>query len=380
MDKHERTMRISSVGEDGVFEMTLATEGEASDGDILSIAGGQIPARMPLLLSHFNDPTAIAGSVTNPRKDLKAKPPELRSTGQIEMGGVGVLADVRRDVAFMTAKHGGAVSIRWDALEGGDPPIRRVNLPSDHPHFVDFDTEKSDRKRWGMFWPSWKAMEGSIVALGADPGATIDGRLCAQRAEETEGEVAAFWRAMAKDAEEPLLEPGQPGIADAMGVHEDAEIEKIAADGSEELSEELREVFSKSASDLLADINAHADVARDEGATIADLVNAVALEGDGNDFTTVTIGDEQVFLPQRLADQLAAERVERAETPAQKPKPDPESAQAREDHPSPETPVEALPALDASAFGKLLSEAMDEYDERMLRNVGSLLDSHTGKV
>ena len=186
MSKHERTMRVDSVDEGGVFQMTLASEGEASDGDILSMKGGQIPERMPLLLSHWNDPTAIAGSVTNPSKELKHTPPRLRATGQIEMSGEGTLAEIRRDVAMMINKHGGAVSIRWDEVDGGDPPIRRVNLASDHPYFVDAEKEKSWRKRSGYFWPSWKGLEGSIVALGADSSATIDGRLYAQRAEETE--------------------------------------------------------------------------------------------------------------------------------------------------------------------------------------------------
>jgi hypothetical protein len=209
MSKHERTVRVSGVDEDGVFLMTLATEGEASDGDILSIAGGQIPERMPLMLSHASDPTMKAGSVTDSIKELKHSPPRVISTGQIEMGGIGALADVRRDVAYMINRHGGAVSIRWDLVDGGKEPIRRVNLPSDHPYFVDAETEKSWRKRNGYFWPEWKGLEGSIVALGADPDANVHSQLCRDRADETEGPVSTFWRAMAEETEEcePPAEP-----------------------------------------------------------------------------------------------------------------------------------------------------------------------------
>ena len=125
--KHERTARIESVGEDGVFQMTLATEGEASDGHILSIKGGQVPERMPLLTSHWNDPASALGSITDPQKALKDSPPRLRATGHIEMQGEN--AAVRRDLAHMISKgHVNAVSIRWDEVPG--KTIRRVNLRS----------------------------------------------------------------------------------------------------------------------------------------------------------------------------------------------------------------------------------------------------------
>lgn len=204
-DQKTRTMRIDSVDESGVFQMTLATEGEASDGDILSIKGGQIPDRMPLLQSHYNDLTMRLGSVTNPVKLLKEKPPALRATGHIEFGGEEPQAAIRRDIAHMINRHGGAVSIRWTDVEGGKPPIRRVNLPSDHPYFVA-DDDPSERKRWGLFWPEWKALEGSVVALGADPGALIDGKIYRARAEETTGAVSDFWRSLAEDAEKPPQE------------------------------------------------------------------------------------------------------------------------------------------------------------------------------
>lgn len=270
MSKHERTARVESVDENGVFRMTLASEGEASDGDILSMAGGHIPEQMPLLLSHFNDPTAKAGSVTDAVKELKHKPPRLRATGQIELGGVGALMDVRRDVAYMINKHGGAVSIRWDFADGGKQPVRRVNLPSDHPYFVDSETEKDYRKRWGYFWPEWKALEGSIVALGADSSAQIGGRLCAQRAEQTEGEVSTFWRAMADDAE---ANDGQA---------------KIAAS--------------------LAGLRIDARDCIEAGAEVADLINAVTDTSD-DEFEPITISGtgRHFFVPRTIAEAHSSE-------------------------------------------------------------------------
>lgn len=373
-----RTMRIDSVDESGFFQMTLATEGEASDGDILSMKGGQIPERMPLLLSHYNDPTAIAGSITDPRKELKHSPPRLRTRGQIEMEGEGALAEIRRDVAMMTNKHGGAVSIRWDESDGGDPPIRRVNLPSDHPYFVDAEKEKSWRKRNGYFWPSWKALEGSIVALGSDSDATIGGRLYAQRADETEGEVSKFWRAMADDA--------RHGSGGLLGTPEERQYveDRLAATPKLEPVGTDATTRKELASVGLDNLNRSAFQLREANAvTATDLINAVTLESDGQDFEPITIGDEQVFLPQRLAEQLDVERKERAETPAQKKlEPDPEPAPARVDQPSSLNldVSDITPPIDVDAFGRLLEQSLDKFDERMIQNVQAIFDLHTGKV
>ena len=81
MSKHERIARIDGIDlATGVFPMTLATEGESSDGHILSIKGGQIPERMPMLSAHWNEPTTQLGSINQPEKRLKDSPPRLRST------------------------------------------------------------------------------------------------------------------------------------------------------------------------------------------------------------------------------------------------------------------------------------------------------------
>jgi hypothetical protein len=341
MSKHQRTARIESVGEDGVFQMTLATEGEASDGHILSIKGGQIPERMPLLTSHWNDPMSALGSITDPQKALKDSPPRLRATGQIEMSGDN--AAVRRDLAHMIARgHVNAVSIRWDEVPG--KTVRRVNLPSDHPYFVDSETATGP-ERWGSFFEEWIGREGSIVALGADQGALIG------RADETEGEVSAFWRALAQDAEE------QQNAAKAAAT--------LAA---------LR-------------VDAAACVAA--GVTPADLFNAVATAEDGelaDSFRSCTIGDHTILLPTDLADQLEDEREDReleATVPEPTPEPDPEPApEATADQRQPLT-VDSLelPApIDVASLARLFDGMADKHVERLTRNVQALIDLRTGKV
>lgn len=178
----------------GEFPMILATDGEATDGDILSIEGAEFGSRAPLQLSHINDPRSTAGSVSGFRRDLQSTPKKLKAKGQIELGGEGPAADIRRDVAYMVAQgHVTGISVRWDPLES----TRRVNLPADHFAYVDDEKEKDWRKRYGYFFKKWRVLEGSIVAVQADKESMIG------RAVETDGHVAAFWRAMANDAQEP---------------------------------------------------------------------------------------------------------------------------------------------------------------------------------
>jgi hypothetical protein len=175
----------------GEFPMTLASEGEASDGDILSIRGGIIPNRMPLLQSHINDPSKALGSVLNPRKVLREAVPVLKATGKIELEGDTPLAEIRRDVAMMIDKgHINGASLRWEAIKF----TRRVNLPKDHPAHVTED-EQDPRKRYGVLFERWQAQEGSVVAVGSDPKALIG------RSDETQGAVREFWRAMADGVE-----------------------------------------------------------------------------------------------------------------------------------------------------------------------------------
>ena len=334
MKNFERIARIEGVGTDGVFDMTLATEGEASDGHSLSMKGGTIPERMPLLASHWNDPFGQLGSITNPEKMLKDSPPRLRATGNIEMEGP--LADARRDLAHMINQgHVNAVSIRWDEVPGKS--IRRVNLPSDHPYFVDAETEKGEA-RWGIFFEEWTGREGSIVALGADKGALIG------RAEQTEGEISTYWRAMA-DAIPTTI-------------------------------------------DMLTKLRDDATRCLQDGATVADLINAVASDNDAETIAEALqecrIGDHTVLLPGPIADQLEDERAEREIDPVtvdSQPVPDQEPG-ARADQPEPiDWSLDGVfESFDSEEFARILSEGMDEQDVRIKRIVQEMIDLRTGKV
>jgi len=337
MSKYERTARIESIGTDGVFEMTLATEGEASDGHVLSIKGGQIPERMPLLASHWNDPNGTLGSVTNPTKNLGDSPPRLLARGNIEMNGP--MAEARRDLAHMIAEgHVNAVSIRWDEVPGKS--IRRVNLPSDHPHFVDAETANGPA-RWGIYFEEWIAREGSVVALGADTAALIG------RADSSEGDVQNFWRGMADDSQEPERVPGD--------------------------TTKILQWLRNDSRDAMA-----------SGATVADLINSVAsgtdLEDEASQLVEVEIGGQRILLPAELATALADERSDRSDDAIDvevKPDPEPEA-----DLP----PVDnwdlsgVTSPIDTEEFGRLLSAAMDEQDVRIRKTVDELLAQATGKV
>lgn len=197
--------------ETGEFPMILATDGEASDGDILSIEGAQFAARAPLQLSHQNDPRSTAGTVSGFRRDLQSTPKKLRARGQIELGGEGVSAEIRRDLAHMIAQgHVTGVSVRWE-------PIKfqaRTSLPKEHPAHVKVD-ESSFIKRNGLYHEKWRVLEGSIVAVQADQAAMI-GRAETLETADAESAVAKFWRALAADAtssEAPEAESVAAGAA-----------------------------------------------------------------------------------------------------------------------------------------------------------------------
>jgi hypothetical protein len=348
--------RIEGIDLDtGQFSMTLATEGEASDGNIISIKGGQIPERMPMLTSHWNDPTAALGSITNPEKLLKDSPPRLRAMGHIEMGGEGASAEIGRDLAHMIDKgHVTGVSIRWDDVPGKS--VRRVNLPSDHPYYVDAE-KANGPERWGLFFEEWRALEGSVVALGADPQALIG------RADETDGEVASFWRAMASDIVE--AEPGEePPFGD---------------DGPLQPPDESPE--AKIAASLAA-LRIDAADCREAGASHADCINAI-VDGTDTHIEAVDLDDCVIFLPAPVAEQLRArletEVVEDLEAPEPDPEPDHE---ARADQPSPLAldVDEVTNPIDVEAFTEAFTVALDAADERYRQFAKDLVKLAQGKV
>jgi len=191
--EYQRTCQIERAEGDPAGQLSgiLATDGEASDGDILDIDGGQIPKRAPLLFGHQDwSGDRNLGSWEHFKKESDPKSSKLgakiiRGTAQIELGGSGAPQAWRDDIAHMVDRgHIGALSVRWSPV--GDP-IRRVNLPSDHPAFVDSQTATGN-KRWGLFFPKWRLLEGSVVTLGADPAALIG------RMRSAEGDVRSQWR------------------------------------------------------------------------------------------------------------------------------------------------------------------------------------------
>ena len=354
---YRRVARIEGIDlTTGAFPMTLATEGEASDGHILSIKGGQIPERMPLLTSHWNDPNGQLGSVTDPQKALKDSPPRLRAIGHIEMAGEGTPAEIRRDIAHMIDKgHVTGMSIRWDEVPG--KTIRRVNLPSDHPFYVDAEKEKGPA-RWGLYFEEWRALEGSIVAVGADPGALIG------RANETSGEVASFWRSMAEAITESDLPDTSPGTWDDDGIKhfEESDEAKIAAS--------------------LAALRIDAADCREAGASLADLLNAVIDTAD-EEFEATEIGGRTFFLPASVVDQLEERAEPEVELDLGDPVPDQE--------PEPEVDAdqrsllafdieEVMKPVDAEAFTEALKAALDAADERYRQFANDLIALAQGKV
>jgi hypothetical protein len=188
----------AELGEDASFPVTLFTDGEASDGHILHVAGARTAPRMPLFVNHWADPTMTMGSLTDPKRSEHA----IRYRAQIDLGAPeSAVAAIRRDVAYMIGQgHVRSMSGRWDA----DPKdvVPRTALPADHPAYVDPAKEPAGRKRWGLYFKRWTALEGSIVGLGADPKALIGRSEDASLPEP----VRAFWRAEAQAQPQSELE------------------------------------------------------------------------------------------------------------------------------------------------------------------------------
>lgn len=159
----------------GAFRGTLATGGEASDGHILAIGGLKIPDSLPVQFRHGERTLGSWSDFekVNP-KDIGSPGSRLRATANVELdAGAGEELAFRQDLAAMIGEgHVGAFSLRWDADEA-DVKLR-INLPSDHPAFLDQDKiPNGDRRFWGLFFEKSVAIEGSIVATPSDQGALI---------------------------------------------------------------------------------------------------------------------------------------------------------------------------------------------------------------
>jgi len=182
---YERLVEIERAAgtQPGVVKGVLATDGEASDGHILNIEGLEADVPKPLLFGHnAYDPWGNLGSWTEFSKTKHA----LKGSAQIELNGVGANAEMRNDVAHMVAQgHIRMFSVRWSPLV---PPIRRTELDSTHPAFVDSAKEKDWRKLYGMWFEKASVDEGSIVTLGADPKAILG------RMRDSQGHARSVWR------------------------------------------------------------------------------------------------------------------------------------------------------------------------------------------
>jgi hypothetical protein len=198
MKTYQRTSSIErSDGMDkGFISGTLVTDGEASDGHILNIAGGELPERAPLLFGHDDyTGTGNLGSWTSFRKEVtkggSLGDSRIRGDAQIELEGEGSQLAWRQDIDHMIEKgHIGQFSVRWADIED---PVQRINLPSDHPAFIDSKKAKG-RQRWGLYFDKWKLLEGSVVTLGADPAALIG------KMQQAEGDVRHYWRSAVNHA------------------------------------------------------------------------------------------------------------------------------------------------------------------------------------
>lgn len=197
-------VRAGSTKTPGHFEAVLFTSGEASDGHILDIDGASLPERMPMFVNHFPDPTEQVGTFY-PRREGDV----IVVRGEILMEGEGAAADIRRDLdAKIRAGHVGSVSGRWDVnADDADAVVARTSLPKSHPAHVPSDARGV--KRHGQLFKRWRAVEGSIVGLGADPAAVMRFATDLDRPQH----VRAFWAEQMRHALSPDTEPIAAQIA-----------------------------------------------------------------------------------------------------------------------------------------------------------------------
>jgi hypothetical protein len=209
----------------------LATDGEASDGHILSIDGGELKEGSPMLYGHDVSGERNLGSWQRFERFPYNGGKAIRAHGQIELGGEGDRKAWRNDMAHMIAKeHIGALSIRWDTI---DEPIYRTSLPSDHPAHVD--RKAKGRKSNGLFFPRWSMQEGSVVTLPADQAAMV-GRMA-----QCDGPVRTFWRSAINDAMTEEI-GAEALVAVALPNGEHAYIERAAYEALIELANERMQI------------------------------------------------------------------------------------------------------------------------------------------
>ena len=187
----------------GEFRAVLATEGEASDGHILSIRGLEVPVEMPLLFGHRSQlmvPTL--GTIRNPQKTDGV----LRVSANVNTKGNDSLADIRRGINQLIQDGDlKGMSVSWDTVKA----TRRSELPRTDPHHIDLQNVGTDDPRhFGYLIEQSTAREGSVVAIGADPSALIG------RADAASDDTSAiFFRAMARSIESGDRADGMADVA-----------------------------------------------------------------------------------------------------------------------------------------------------------------------
>lgn len=194
--------RAKVNAETGEFRAVVFTDGEASDGHILSIDGAQIPERMPLFSDHHASVRTQLGSLY----PLERTAHQVVMRGEIFLGGEGPELEIRRDIlAKMAAGHVSQMSGRWDYEQ--EDAILRSELPEDHPAHVNAKKAKKDwRFRHGYFFRKWRGMEGSLVGLGADPAASVRDAMRFAEDSAASPAVRAFWRSQAETVRDLTLD------------------------------------------------------------------------------------------------------------------------------------------------------------------------------
>jgi hypothetical protein len=174
----------------GEFEMVMASEGEASDGHVIRIAGVEHGETLPLQLDHSRSAADNLGTVSNIRKGKREGVPVLLGVGQIRITGEGDGLAARLDLVDAISRgHITGSSMTWSA--DSQHVKERASLPKGHPARVD-PLDPNLRRRFGLFFEKSQAIEQSIVAIPADRSALI-GRADAA----TDAPVRALWQVLA---------------------------------------------------------------------------------------------------------------------------------------------------------------------------------------
>lgn len=170
--RHERkgaTIDARIDTDTGEFEMVMATEGEASDGHILSMRGLTFPDELPLQVDHNRFSNGNVGIVQNIRRSKVDGVPAYRGVGRIRLTGDGEGLEFRKDLVDAISRGDiRGTSLTWDSTEFKE----RRDLPKTHPAHVK-PSEPNPRKRFGLYFEKSVAIEQSIVPIPADREALI---------------------------------------------------------------------------------------------------------------------------------------------------------------------------------------------------------------